>query len=255
MRYAILIYDENTANPSPEPPSPEVFGEVMSAYNGYTQMLKDKGVYEAGEALQPATTATSIRIKDGQTITTDGPFAETKEGLGASTSSGPTISTKRWAWRPVPRARFGATIEVRPVMDVAYPQESAQTSVGRPRAEPRHRRHPRYRRPPVPRGAGTGGRDAHPRPRRLRLPRGGGPGRVHRRTRGLARPRHPGNRVLDHDETARNRAIDRIRRRRRLRRQDRRAGPRRGDRGGSGGDRARHRSTTTTCRSPTIDCA
>ena len=54
----------------------------MSAYNGYTQMLKDKGVYEAGEALQPVTTATSIRIKDGQTITTDGPFAETKEGLG-----------------------------------------------------------------------------------------------------------------------------------------------------------------------------
>ena len=53
MRYAILIYDENTANPSPEPPSPEVFGEVMSAYNGYTQMLKDKGVYQAGEALQP----------------------------------------------------------------------------------------------------------------------------------------------------------------------------------------------------------
>ena len=82
MRYAILIYDTDTANPSPEPPNPEVFGEVMSAYNGYTQMLKDKGVYEAGEALQPVTTATSVRIKDGQTITTDGPFAETKEGLG-----------------------------------------------------------------------------------------------------------------------------------------------------------------------------
>jgi hypothetical protein len=127
MRYAILIYDENTANPSPEPPSPEVFGEVMSAYNGYTQMLKDKGVYEAGEALQPATTATSIRIKDGQTITTDGPFAETKEGLGGFYIIQADDLDEALAYgAQCPGALFGATIEVRPVMDVAYPQESAQ---------------------------------------------------------------------------------------------------------------------------------
>ena len=121
MRYAILIYDENTANPSPEPPSPEVFGEVMSAYNGYTQMLKDKGVYEAGEALQPATTA----------ITTDGPFAETKEGLGGFyIIRADDLDEALGYGAQCPGAHFGATIEVRPVMDVAYPQESAQTSVG-----------------------------------------------------------------------------------------------------------------------------
>ena len=131
MRYAILIYDENTANPSPDPPSPEVFGEVMSAYNGYTQMLKDKGVYEGGEALEPATTATSIRIKDGQTVTTDGPFAETKEGLGGFYIIRAADLDEALAYGALcPGARFGATIEVRPVMDVAYPQDSAQESVG-----------------------------------------------------------------------------------------------------------------------------
>ena len=82
MRYAILIYDAETANPSPEPPDPEILGQVMSAYSGYTQLLKDRGAYLGGEALQPNSTATSLTIRDGQTVTTDGPFAETKEGLG-----------------------------------------------------------------------------------------------------------------------------------------------------------------------------
>jgi hypothetical protein len=94
-------------------------------------MLKDKGVYEAGEALQPATTATSIRIKDGQTITTDGPFAETKEGLGGFYIIRADDLDEALAYgAQCPGALFGATIEVRPVMDVAYPQDSAQESVG-----------------------------------------------------------------------------------------------------------------------------
>jgi hypothetical protein len=82
MRYLVLIYDEQTANPSPEPPDPATMGPVMEEYNAYSQMLRDKGAYVAGEALQPVTTATSIRVRDGQTMTTDGPFAETKEALG-----------------------------------------------------------------------------------------------------------------------------------------------------------------------------
>jgi hypothetical protein len=39
MKYAILIYDENSANPSPEPPDPAVWGQIMGDYNAYTQML------------------------------------------------------------------------------------------------------------------------------------------------------------------------------------------------------------------------
>jgi len=41
MRYLVLIYDEQTANPSPEPPDPAVWGPVMEEYNAYSQMLRD----------------------------------------------------------------------------------------------------------------------------------------------------------------------------------------------------------------------
>ena len=117
MRYAILIYDTETANPSPEPPDPELYGQVMSAYNAYSQMLRDRGAYLGGEALQPNPTATTLRLKDGQTVTTDGPFAETKEQLGgfylieaADLNEAIQIAGK------IPSARIGS-IEVRPVVD------------------------------------------------------------------------------------------------------------------------------------------
>ena len=70
MRYVILIYDTETADPSPEPADPTVQGEVMGAYNSYTQMLRDRGAFLAGEALQPDPTAATLRQKGGQTITT-----------------------------------------------------------------------------------------------------------------------------------------------------------------------------------------
>jgi hypothetical protein len=130
MRYAILIYDENSANPSPEPPDPAVWGEVMEAYNSYTQMLKDRGHYHAGEALEPVTTATTVRIKDGQTVTTDGPFAETKEGLGGFyIVEARDLDEALSLAAQCPGARFGS-IEVRPVIDFSGADQAAQQSVG-----------------------------------------------------------------------------------------------------------------------------
>ena len=82
MRYALLIVDPETASPSPEPPSPEVAARVMREYIDYTQMLKDRGAYLGGEALQPNPTATTVRVQDGKPIVTDGPFIEAKEALG-----------------------------------------------------------------------------------------------------------------------------------------------------------------------------
>ena len=118
MRYAILIYDENTANPSPEPPDPAVFGEVMDAYNKYTQMLRDRNAYVGGEALQPVTTATTVRVKDGQTLTTDGPFAETKEALGGFYLVEAKDLDEALAFGAAcPGARVGS-IEVRPVWEL-----------------------------------------------------------------------------------------------------------------------------------------
>ena len=130
MRYAILIYDENTANPSPEPPDPAVWGEVMQAYNAYTDMLKERGHYLGGEALEPVTTATTVRIKDGQRITTDGPFAETKEGLGGFyLVEARDLDEALDLAAQCPGARFGS-IEVRPVDDFSDAEQAAQQSVG-----------------------------------------------------------------------------------------------------------------------------
>jgi hypothetical protein len=117
MQYLILIYDAETANPSPEPPDPAVLGETLGAYNTYTQMLKDSGAFVAGEALQPVTTATTLREKDGQTITTDGPFAETKEGLGGFyLIQAPDLDAALALAAQCPGVRYGS-IEVRPVVD------------------------------------------------------------------------------------------------------------------------------------------
>src|SRR5215210_7667995 len=118
MRYAILIYDEETATPSPEPPDPAVAAEVHSAYNAYTKMLHDRGAFVAGEALQPAVTATTVRVRDGDTLTTDGPFAETKEGLGGFyLIEAADLDEALELAAGCPAARYGS-IEVRPVMEL-----------------------------------------------------------------------------------------------------------------------------------------
>ena len=82
MQYAILIYDTGTADPSTINDDPAEWERTMGEYNAYTAMLRDRGAYKAGEALEPVSTATTIRIHDGEAVMTDGPFAETKEVLG-----------------------------------------------------------------------------------------------------------------------------------------------------------------------------
>jgi hypothetical protein len=127
MQYLILIYDEETANPSPDPPDPAVLGEILGQYNGYTQMLKDSGAFIAGEALRPVTTATTLREKDGQLIITDGPFAETKEGLGGFyLIEAPDLDAALALARQCPGVRYGS-IEVRPVVDFEAAEASMST--------------------------------------------------------------------------------------------------------------------------------
>ncbi len=119
MRYAILIYDENTANASTEPPPPEVMQAVMGEYLGYSQMLRDRGKFQAGEALQPNQTATTIRgSQSGAVTTTDGPFAETKEGLGGFyIVEARDLDEALELGKACPGLKYGAAIEVRPVVE------------------------------------------------------------------------------------------------------------------------------------------
>ncbi len=128
MRYAILIYDENTASPSPEPPDPAVFGPIMAEWNAYTELLKGRGHYAGGEALQPVTSATTVRIKDGQTLTTDGPFAETKEALGGFyLVDAKDLDEALQLAAACPGAKYGS-IEVRPIVDFSAPDVAGQFS-------------------------------------------------------------------------------------------------------------------------------
>jgi hypothetical protein len=117
MQYALLIYDEETAHPSPEPPDPEAWARVMNEYNAFTEAAKASGIYKGGEALQPNPTATTVRVRDGQTMTTDGPFAETKEGLGGFYLLECADLDEALAWAARCPGSWYGTVEVRPVID------------------------------------------------------------------------------------------------------------------------------------------
>ena len=79
MKYALLIYQNEAEAAAPGSPDAErIFGEYM----GFTEGLDASGANLGGEALVGAESATTVRVRAGETLTTDGPFAETKEQLG-----------------------------------------------------------------------------------------------------------------------------------------------------------------------------
>ena len=113
MRYLALIYTEERT----EPPSDGEGRQMMAEYGEYTQMIKDRGAMLGGEALEPSTATTTVRVRDGKVSTTDGPFAETKEQLGGyylldckDLDEAIDLASK------IPGARWGA-IEVRPILE------------------------------------------------------------------------------------------------------------------------------------------
>jgi hypothetical protein len=79
MRYLALIYGDESAGADA---TPEQTQEIMDAYNAFGKEAAERGVLHSGEALQPTSTATTVRVRNDETLTTDGPFAETKEQLG-----------------------------------------------------------------------------------------------------------------------------------------------------------------------------
>jgi hypothetical protein len=135
MRYALLIVDAETASPSPEPPDPALSAQVLKAYSDYTQMLKGRGHYLGGEALQANPTATTVRVQDGKPIITDGPFVEAKEALGGFyLIEARDLDEALELAAQCPGATFGGAIEVRPVweFDEADASVVAEVAVGEP---------------------------------------------------------------------------------------------------------------------------
>lgn len=115
MKYMALIYVAEGVSPAYG--SPE-FGPHMGGYMKATERYKKDGAYVAGEALQPAATATSVRVRKGKTETMDGPFAETKEQLGGFYILDCANLDEAIAYASmIPDAALG-TVEVRPVMNL-----------------------------------------------------------------------------------------------------------------------------------------
>jgi hypothetical protein len=121
MQYLLLIYnDENRIKNA----TPADQTQMMNEYRSFTAEIVDSGHMRGGNALQAAATATIVRVREGKTLTTDGPFAETKEQLGGYylVEAKDLDEAIKLAAR-IPGARMGS-IEVRPVIQLPsdYPR-------------------------------------------------------------------------------------------------------------------------------------
>jgi hypothetical protein len=113
MKYLLLIYENEAAFTAlSEAEQGKIFGEYMA----YSQRINKTGHYVGGAALEPVATATTVRVKDGKTLTTDGPFAETREQLGGYyLVEAKDLDEAIALAAGIPGARTGC-IEVRPIM-------------------------------------------------------------------------------------------------------------------------------------------
>lgn len=116
MQYVLLIHtDEAEYARRPQ----EELARSHAEYMQLAQDLQQRGALRAGERLRPVSTATSVRVRDGKTLTTDGPFAETREQLGGFyVVDVPDLDAAVKIAARIPGARSG-TIEVRPVWPMA----------------------------------------------------------------------------------------------------------------------------------------
>jgi hypothetical protein len=114
MKYALLIYSGQRAMEEYERLPEE---EQQSIRHEYEALLQEPGVLGA-EQLQPAESATTVRVKDGRTLTTDGPFADTKEILGGLyLLEADNLDRALELAARIPAGRMGGAIEVRPLVE------------------------------------------------------------------------------------------------------------------------------------------
>jgi hypothetical protein len=126
MRYLLLIYTEEPTQPVPE----EVMAGEMEAYNAFTREVNARSAFRAGEALHPTSAATTVRVKDGETIATDGPFAETKEALGGFyLIDVRDLDEAIELAAMIPGAKHGS-IEIRPIFEFGAGEAGAAEAAG-----------------------------------------------------------------------------------------------------------------------------
>ena len=117
MKYMLNIFTDERARTDA---TPEQIRETMEAYGAFGKEIEDKGIYLAGEGLQPTATATTVQVRDGETIITDGPFAETREQLiGIFIISARDLNEAIQVAAQMPQAR-GGPIEVWSIQELDH---------------------------------------------------------------------------------------------------------------------------------------
>ena len=129
MRYMLLIYADEAqtdapadAVPAGEAPAPEA-PEISPPWLEYTDWLLGRGIHVGGERLASSASATTVRVRDGNRLVTDGPYAETKEVLGGYyILDCDNLDEALEAAARCPAA-LGGSIEVRPIIGMPLPEE------------------------------------------------------------------------------------------------------------------------------------
>lgn len=112
MQYLLMIYSNEVEYAKIDPATSK---KIMGEYESFTKDIVQNGNFKAGDRLQPTSTATTVRVKDGKVLTTDGPFAETREQLGGYyLIEAKDLDAALGIAARIPGARYGS-IEVRPI--------------------------------------------------------------------------------------------------------------------------------------------
>jgi hypothetical protein len=115
MKYTLMIYDDEKDGWTKLSPAEQQ--QLIGEYRQFTQQIKASGQFVAGEQLHPTSAATSVRVRNGQRVVTDGPFAETSEQLGGYyLIDARNLDEAIDVAGRIPSARLG-TIEIRPVVE------------------------------------------------------------------------------------------------------------------------------------------
>ena len=121
MRYLCLIYDDEQARWGW---SREQLATMREEYFSFTDDITKSGHYVGGNALQPTSAATSVRVREGKMSATDGPFVETREQLGGYyLIEARDLNDALQVAARIPGARWGG-VEVRPVLDTSMPAKA-----------------------------------------------------------------------------------------------------------------------------------
>ena len=112
MQYLLMIYQNEAEYAKNDAATTQ---RMLGEYQAFTQSIIQSGNFKAGDRLQPTATATTVRVRDGKTLTTDGPFAETREQLaGYYMVDAKDLDSAIAIAARIPSARIGS-IEVRPI--------------------------------------------------------------------------------------------------------------------------------------------